>query len=83
MVKNQLAVLRSEGGSEAEIAALETEITALQADEGRIPWQDGIPPAITEALAPYRAELDALYYPAMAPLELMINIKHGPGFESL
>ena len=83
MVENQLAVLRSEGGSEAEIAALETEIAALQADEGRIPWQDGTPPAISEALVPYRAELDALYCPAMAPLELMINIKHGPGFESL
>jgi hypothetical protein len=25
----------------------------------------------------------ALYCPAMAPLELMINIKRGPGFESL
>jgi len=83
MVENQLAVLRSEGGSEAEIAAVATEIAALQADEGRIPWQDGIPPAISEALAPYRAELDALYCPAMAPLELMINKKHGPGFESL
>jgi len=25
---------------EAEIAALDAEIAAMQADEGRIPWQD-------------------------------------------
>ena len=55
----------------------------MQADDRRVPWQDGIPAAITEALAPYRAELDELYCPAMAPLELMINERHGPAVESL
>jgi len=75
--------LRSEGGGESEIVALETEISAMQADQGRIPWQDELPRAITEALAPYRAELDELYCPAMAPLELMINEKRGPAVESL
>ena len=83
MLESQLAVLRSEGGGEAEIATLEAEISAMQTDERRIPWQDEIPPAITEALAPYRAELDELYCPAMAPLELMINEKRGPAIESL
>ena len=83
MLESQLAVLRSEGGGESEIVVLETEISAMQADDSRIPWQDGIPPAITEALAPYRTELDELYCPAMAPLELMINKKRGPAIESL
>ncbi len=83
MLESQLAVLRSEGGAEIEIEALEAEIAAMQADDKRIPWQDGIPTAITEALAPYRAELDELYCPAMAPLELMINERHGPAVESL
>jgi hypothetical protein len=83
MLESQLTVLQSESGTEDEITALETEIATMQADENRIPWQDGIPPAVTEALAPYRAELDELYCPAMAPLELMINKKHGPAFESL
>jgi hypothetical protein len=83
MLESQLAILRSEGGGEAEIAALEAEISAMQADRNRIPWQDEIPPAITGAFARYRAELDELYCPAMAPLELMINKKHGPAFESL
>ncbi len=83
MLESQLTVLRSEGGGEAEIAALEAEISAMQADRNRIPWQDELPPAITEAFAPYRAELDELYCPAMAPLELMINKKRGPAVESL
>jgi hypothetical protein len=83
MLESQLAVLRSEGGEEVEIEALETEIAAMQEDDRRIPWQEGIPPAITEALAPYRTELDELYCPAMAPLELMINERHGPAVESL
>ena len=83
MLESQLAVLKSEGGTETEVAALNAEIAAMKADEGRIPWQDETPPAIIEALAPYRAEFDELYCPAMAPLELMINVKHGPAVESL
>jgi len=83
MLESQLAVLQSDGGGDAEIAALEAEISAMKTDENRIPWQDEIPPAVTEALAPYRAELDELYCPAMAPLELMINEKRGPAIESL
>ena len=83
MLESQLAVLRSEDGADIEIEALETEIAAMQADDTRIPWQDGIPPPITEALAPYRAEIDELYCPAMAPLELLINERHGPAVESL
>jgi len=82
MLENQLEVLQSEGGEEADIEALEAEIAAMQADDQRIPWQDGVPPAITEALAPYRVELDELYCPALAPLELMINERHGPAIES-
>jgi hypothetical protein len=83
MLESQLEVLQSEGGGDAEIGALGAEIAAMKEDERRIPWQDGIPPAITEALAPFRAELDELYCPAMAPLELMINERHGPAVESL
>jgi hypothetical protein len=82
MLENQLEVLRSGGGSETEIATLEGEIAAMEEDDNRIPWQDGIPPVISNALAPYREELDELYCPAMAPLELMINEKRGPAIES-
>jgi len=82
MLESQLEVLQSKGGEEADIKALEAEVAAMQEDDRRIPWQDGIPPAMTDALAPYRAELDELYCPAMAPLELMINERHGPAVES-
>ena len=82
MLQSQLETLQSGGGGEAGIEILEAEITAMQEDSRRIPWQDGIPPAINEALAPYRSELDELYCPALAPLELMINERHGPAVES-
>jgi hypothetical protein len=83
MLENQLEVLRSEGGEEGDVETLEAEIAAMQADNKRVPWQDGIPPQISEALEPYRADLDELYCPAMAALELMINVRHGPAIESL
>ena len=83
MLESQLELQKSESGEEPDIETLEAEIAAMQADDRRIPWQDGIPQAITDALAPYRAELDELYCPALAPLELMINERHGPAVESL
>ena len=83
MLEAQLEAARAEGDADAWLATLESEIEAMRADPQRIPWQDGTPPAISEVLAPYRAQLDELYCPAMAPLELMINEKRGPGVESL
>lgn len=83
MLESQLEVLRSEGGVDADIDNLEAEIAAMQADDKRVPWQDGLPSVITEVLAPYRAELDELYCPAMAAIELMINERHGPAIESM
>jgi hypothetical protein len=83
MLEHQLEVLRSESGTEAEATGLEAEIEAMRADDARIPWQDGLPPRIVEALVPFRPQLDELYCPAMAPLELMINERHGPAVESL
>jgi len=83
MLESQLAALRSAGGEDDEIAGLEAEIAAMQDDYRRIPWQDATPPAIVEAFAPYREELDELFCSAMAPLELMINVRHGPAVESL
>jgi hypothetical protein len=82
MLENQLAASQSEGVDEHEISMLEMEIAAMQDDDRRVPWQDGLPAVITEALTPYRSELDELYCPAMAPLELMINEQFGPGVES-
>jgi hypothetical protein len=82
MLENQLEVVRSQGGGESEISALEAEIEAMKADTDRTLWQDALPPAISEALAPYRAQLDELFCPAMAPFDLLINEAHGPAIES-
>ena len=83
MLENQLRVLRDAGAADDEIAALEIEIAALEEDTARIPWKEGLPPTITDALAPHREELDALHCPATAPLELMLNEKRGPAVETL
>ena len=65
-----------------EIALVEVEIDAMESDGRRILWQDGLPPAIVESIEPYRQELDDLYCTSTAPLELMINVRHGPAIES-
>ena len=83
MLENQLQVLRDAGAADDEIAALETEISVLEEDTARIPWKEGLPPTITDALAPHREELDSLHCPATAPLELMLNEKRGPAVETL
>ena len=82
MLENQLEALQSQEGEQGGIEKLAGEIAAMEADERRIPWQDGLPSTIAESLAPFRSELDELFCPAMAPLELMINERHGPAIES-
>jgi len=82
MMENQLAGLRESGSGDEETATLETEIANLEEDSGRLPWQDGLPPAIAEALAPYREDLDTVHCKATGPLELMLNEKRGPGLET-
>jgi hypothetical protein len=82
MLENQLGLLQGQGGDENEISALEAEIDAMKADTDRILWQDALPPEITGALVPHRAQLDELFCPAMAPFDLLINEAHGPAIES-
>jgi hypothetical protein len=81
MLENQREQLALGGGSENELARVEAEVEAMEEDSRRIPWQDGLPPEIEDALFPYRAELDELFCLATSPLELMINEKHGPAIE--
>ena len=83
MLEHQLQGLRDAGADESEATVIETQIAALTEDTSRIPWQEGTPQAITDALAPYREELDSLHCPATAPLELMLNEKRGPAVETL
>ena len=59
MLRHQLELLREEGGAEDTVAMVSSEVAALESDSQRIPWQDGLPSAIVEALLPFRGELDA------------------------
>jgi hypothetical protein len=83
ILRNQLEHAREEGVSEGSLKALTAEIEALEGDPHRIPWQDGLPPAIEEALRPHRQELDTLFCAPTAPLELMINVKRALAIETL
>jgi hypothetical protein len=83
MLQHQLDRVHNEGGPEDTVALVTTEVAALEGDAQRIPWQDGLPPAIVDALLPFRDELDAAFCEATSPLELMVNEKHGPAVETL
>ena len=50
--------------------ALEAEIEAMRADRHRIPWEDGLPPAIEESLRPFRDALESSYDPVTNPFEI-------------
>ncbi len=86
MLRNQLASLPvpAEGGkgkdAEADDGwreALGNEIAALAADRRRLPWQDGLPPAIAASFEPYRDRLETSYNPATNAFELGRSRKRG------
>ena len=49
---------------------LVTEIVALEADERRLPWEDGVPEMIATSLSPYRDRLDSTYSAMCNELEV-------------
>jgi hypothetical protein len=53
------------------VRTLEIEVATLEADNGRLPWQDGLPTQMTACLAPYREALDATYSAATAEFDLL------------
>jgi hypothetical protein len=69
--RNVLALLRNQRNAipvasattkEKElIAAVDAEITAMERNRQRIPWGDGLPPAIEHSLEPYRDQLEKNY----------------------
>jgi hypothetical protein len=58
---------------------LEDEIRKLERQPGKVPWTDGLPPAIEASLAPYRQDLEENYCAATMPLELSQNRVVGGG----
>jgi hypothetical protein len=54
-----------------------SELAALDADSGRMPWAEGLPEAFVVGLDPYRDRLEASYSPATNPFELL-QLDSGP-----
>ncbi len=70
MLERQRALLAAEGAGTKELALLDGEIEALRADDRRRPWQDGLPSAIADSLAPGQEELQRLACPLAANFAL-------------
>ena len=75
MLRNQLAA--AAGGN----SSLEAEITLLEADAERLPWQDGLPPALAASIARVRDRLDATFCVETMSLELNKNQQQGLGIQ--
>lgn len=77
---NLIAILRNQrevAEDDGVRVALDAEITAMELDPRRLPWQDGLPPAIVTALDPYRDRFEATYRPATNAFALARNRKEG------
>ena len=72
MIERQLSAARAERAEDDElVTALAAELDALESDDRRILWQDGLPEPIAECFGPYRERLDATYSTAAAEFELL------------
>ncbi len=69
-IRNQLAAATDGGGDEGWRDELRREYLMFKEDPDRIPWQNGLPAPVLEALAPYRDRLEASYSPDINCFEL-------------
>jgi hypothetical protein len=81
MLRSQHDAVLAAGGNDERLVPLTAELEALEADESRLPWGDGLPEDLAAAYAPYRTQLDELFCAAAAPLQLMVNEKRGLAIE--
>jgi len=71
---NQLAALQAadqDAATQALIASLQTEMTALEDGAHTTPWPGGLPAKTAESLAPYRDRLSPLYCEGVIRIELL------------
>jgi hypothetical protein len=74
MLSAQRTQLADDDGS---VAALDAEITALQEDAARVPWQDGLPAVLEATLESFRQRLESSYCAASADFDLSRNRSRG------
>jgi hypothetical protein len=80
LLRRQLETL--EGSGEAadseRRSRLAAEIRRFEGDPSRVPWQDGLPPAMESALEPHRERLAATYRRSTNCFELPLAEHEGP-----
>jgi hypothetical protein len=58
MLERQLEAARASGAGPELASRLEAEVSALRGPDPRAPWSDGLPRALEDSLAPFRAPLE-------------------------
>lgn len=82
MLRRRAAALRAApAGDAAMLAALEAEIAALDRDEARRPWPDGLPEPARGTIEARRAELDAAFCGAGMSFDLATIERRGPSVQ--
>ena len=74
ILKNQLHAIDTLGNTERRNAFrrdLENEIEALEEDQNRLPWEDGLPREIRNSLDPFKSLLQESYNAMLNPFELI------------
>ena len=74
MLRNQWASV-----VDGENSVLAVEIARLEVDPRRLPWQDGLPPALAASISPYRERLDETFCVETMGLDLNKNRQQGLG----
>lgn len=62
-------------------AAWRSELEALDRDPRRVPFEEGLPPALEGSLIPFRDELERLACPAAGELEVVLTVRSGVGYD--
>ena len=74
-IRAMLRSLEAELASDPERSSVwelvSAELTLLETDQTRVPWQDGLPESLAVELEPHRNRLENSYSPATNPFELI------------
>jgi hypothetical protein len=70
-----------DAADDEELAAWRSELTVLEQDARRIPFEDGLPPELESSLVPHRGELERLACPEAAELDVVLTEKAWIGYD--
>lgn len=80
MLRHQLDALRNDAPDDPFIETLTDEILTLESDHDRLPWADGLPPAVEASFAPYRDDVRRTWCLGTSPFELTVFRSKSGGF---